>query len=804
MTMKRRVGRGVVVLSAVLGLHLVGAGAVWGKVLLETDLVTPDPLVKVYGGVVTEEAGSRGWQARGSEGLQGLREDRVEVDLVPLRERLAVGGTIEVELVRGSEGESETLFVLRDGAGGNAEYLYKFMMYWHDRKAQGVLAQPGEGVVMQWYVPSPVTPSNPTPDRDWVIPLEERVNQGERVRVAVTWGAAASDFRILVNGRKLKARVDRRLAFGDLFARATELVVGAYPGEPYGKKIYEGFMTSRVEGLRILDRPIGGGEGGAVSIATIGDNSRRAAGFSGKLVSGDELRVHLTGTVGAQGRFDIARLAGDRGVIGLDWRGYGVPVGETETEGADVREVRGYRVYVSEEPFATVEGLEPVETLRAKDQVHRLRDLREGVPYYVAVMAVRRDRSLAPVIWPVMGVAMEEERPGEYGGRYRIGAGDANPRAVVVGHLSRGGGRGVKKVYEREFEVDTGYTIGVETSPGELAANVTGDATSESEVTITVTDANGKAAAGRRLGILLATTSEYSGVIGGGEFTDATGGSLRGEAEVETDAFGRARLRYRAGFAAKTAIIVARDMETNDTGSGSVRTHIRATAQLSQVAPLQESVMKRGGYELKLSSSADWLTADGSSRAYLTARLQKNGKPAEGVPVSFKMSRGNGELRSLDLSTGRNGEARAVYTAGTKVGVVVVIVEAALEGNRMRATARIQLRSDAPAKIEVDLEKEELLADGRDDTDVVVTVTDVNKNPVRGAGVEFAVTEGDGRLTARQTETDGRGQVTANYQAGREVGKVEIDITVRSPAPTEEELEAARAAAVTATDAHVF
>jgi hypothetical protein len=87
---------------------------------------------------------------------------------------------------------------------------------------------------------------------------------------------------------------------------------------------------------------------------------------------------------------------------------------------------------------------------------------------------------------------------------------------------------------------------------------------------------------------------------------------------------------------------------------------------------------------------------------------------------------------------------------------------------------------------------------------VRVLVTDINDNPNDEVGVEYALVRGGGRLADERTTTDRRGETTTRYTAGRDPGPVELEITVRSPVPTEEELDAARDLAVAVSDHHFF
>ena len=69
---------------------------------------------------------------------------------------------------------------------------------------------------------------------------------------------------------------------------------------------------------------------------------------------------------------------------------------------------------------------------------------------------------------------------------------------------------------------------------------------------------------------------------------------------------------------------------------------------------------------------------------------------------------------------------------------------------------------------------------------------------IRAKGVGFVI--GSGSLRRIEEETDRDGISTAEYVAGRIPGRVSIGVTVRSTAPTEEELLAARELALAVVD----
>ncbi|HWR97282.1 MAG TPA: invasin domain 3-containing protein, partial [Candidatus Methanoperedens sp.] len=269
--------------------------------------------------------------------------------------------------------------------------------------------------------------------------------------------------------------------------------------------------------------------------------------------------------------------------------------------------------------------------------------------------------------------------------------------------------------------------------------------------------------------------------------------SFRGE----TDLFGRISATYVAGFAAKTAVIVARDLLSNSTGAGYVKTFIQAAAQL-ELEPAQPTEAMLQGYEIEVTSSDDWLTADGKSEAKITAKVTLNGRPVEGHTVRFGVTSGTGSIRAVKDKTGKDGIARAIYTAGKKIGIAVVTATDTTVG--ITGSVQIELRSDAPAKIKIGIKPEKLPADGRSTADLTVLVTDINDNPNDNTEVEYRIASGGGELREERTVTDKDGETKNEYEAGRSPGTVTFELTVRSAVPTDEELAKARDLALAVTD----
>jgi hypothetical protein len=661
-----------------------------------------------------------------------------------------------------------------------------------------------------------------------VVPFGFTPQAGEWVHVALSYGPGEGDNAVRVNGEVLPSAYPPigseaqirgpgtgtvTMTGGRLdFSGVVQARVGA-EGRDWDQGIGRGVLYlehSIVDDLRFHDEPVTSFDLSRLSfpgvaapeINRLEHDGEQAAGRSGKLVAGDSFSVSLYGTPGGAATFDIARIADFQGKIHLDWRGFGVYLEERDLfdrERINLRDVKEYRVYVSREPIGAIsEETPPVEVLEVPEQSFTVEGLEGGVPYYVAVVALMADERFHPVIWPAAGLPMEEvaDEEGHYTGTFIAGYGDRYPSAVVVGRLS-GGDAARSLTAEGEFEIDASLTLAVRAYPEELQA----DEKAQSEVRVTVTDANGEPVAGHEVRFLLATTSRFTGVVGGGQFADEVGGTLKRDFRGVTDMFGKVTATYRAGFAAKTAIIVARDMLSSDTGAGYVRTFIRAAAEL-ELEAYQEVSGKAVGYAITVTSSDEWLTADGESRARITALVTRDGLPVEGHRVSFRVSLGSGSIRALSDTTGEDGKSRAVYTAGRKIGVALISAVDQTVG--ISGYVQIELRSDAPAKIAVTIVPDHLPADGRSTAEVEVTVTDINDNPNEGVEVEYQVAIGSGRLRRLEKTTDKNGTSTAEYVAGRTPGRVTVEVIVRSAVPGEDEMLAARALALAVTDYTFF
>lgn len=715
-------------------------------------------------------------------------------------------GTIELDLTRGEKEPYEALFSFADG---NGDRLTLLAVNWEKkRRDRGLMEKaivfslqtPVAGVYhleRPWSFPNGI--SWPIPD----VLLGRTVPRGETMHVALAWGGG--DVDLFIDGKALPADKNALPQFFEALSRARTLIVGA---QTSSKKIPGGAwsMTAspignvQVHDVRLTPAELAQPIPSAPVVTAVTDNAFKAAGFSGKLVAGDKLQVTVVGTPGATASFDIAHFTDLDRKITLDWKGYGTYLEDKtffEEGEVNLRDVTAYRVYVSMAPIdVAAPGIEPAAVLKVQEQTYTLENLEPDTPYYTAVVAEMRDGTLRSAIATPTNLPMTETGPGIYGAEYGVTYQDRYAKAVVVGHLARGGAVATL-AGTVPFSIDPALTIAVTAEPSELKA----DEKSVSTVSVTVTDANGNPVTGHKVKFLLATTSQYTGVVGGGAFAEAVGGALKESAFAETDLFGRLTTTYVAGFAAKTAVIVARDMQSNSTGAGYVKTYIQAAAEL-ELEPVQPTMAMDAGYQITVTSSDEWLTADGKSQARITASVTRGGIPAEGHQVSFAVSSGVGSIRTVSDTTDKNGAARAVYTAGKKIGIVLITATDTTVG--ISGSVQIELRSDAPAKIAIKIDPEKLPADGRSRADISVLVTDINDNPNDNTEVEYRLASGGGNIRDEKGLTDKNGESVSEYVAGNMPGKVSIEITVRSTVPTDEELGKARDLALAVTDYDFF
>ncbi|HEY5998023.1 MAG TPA: hypothetical protein VI078_01805 [bacterium] len=777
--------------SGLLGAAVVAAlagalaGPVRAAVLVNTDFSQESAAITREGGEVGDRREGTGWRAK-SGGIRTTPQGRITVDLAKAGFN-PKEGTLDFVIKRAEEAPFETLFTLYDAQG---ETLYAMLFDW---KSTGGWNQPAPAILGGGTFRTFSRADGKRWGMAWIPRVPFRVGRGGTFRLTVTWQQGKRD-SLYINGRKIRTNQGSDEGLGPILAKAATMDLGV----EFGGRTYSNSMRSVIKEFRLLNVATGK-EIEPPAVSAVHHNARKVAGFSGKLVAGDTVGVVLKGSKGGNATFDLVHYPEVGKKLEIDWRGWGIYSGDKEAfEEGEVwlKNVSGYEVFIAQTPFdPAAPGMEPAAKLGVEEQVYTLETPEVDKPYYVSVVALMRDGSRRQVITPIVNQALTETAPGVYTGEYKVGWRDRYGRAALVGRLVADG-MTVTATNDYPFAMDPSLRLAVTTDPQELKA----DEKSTARVDVTVTNANGTPVPDHDVKFMLFTTSQYTGIVGGGAFTEQVGGTVKEMRFGKTDLFGKVSATYVAGFAAKTAILVARDMLSNDVGSGWVKTYITATAQL-ELQPVTVAA-EAEGYEIKLTSSDEWLTADGKSTARLTARVTLLGKPVEGRKVDFAVASGTGSIRVVKDLTDRNGEARAVYTAGKKIGLVVVTAKDVAAG--ISDSVQIELRSDAPAKIALKLDPQTLPADGRSRADLEVLVTDINDNPNDGVEVEYAIVEGTGELRSDRGLTDRNGQTATEYVAGETPGRVSIEITVRSTVPTPEEIVAVQDKALAVPDYRFF
>jgi hypothetical protein len=378
---------------------------------------------------------------------------------------------------------------------------------------------------------------------------------------------------------------------------------------------------------------------------------------------------------------------------------------------------------------------------------------------------------------------------GTYRGTYAIRPGDDYENGQILGHFVSSDNVAADNVMSAsKWTIDTQPRVVFSIDRTDLPA----DSTSKARVGLAVKDANGIVLKGRRFKLTLATTDEYTGLVGAGDFNKEVGATVEARWQGQTDAWGTVEFDYRSGFAAKTVILTAKDLESGGVAVDYITSYKEASIDIMLTPPRSLAATRRGlQYIMKIEATRTVLTADGQSRSVIRATVtDPTGKPVAGDNVVFTLSSPNGSIRTIEGVTNATGTATAEYIAGKKIGIVVVTATDILRS--VSASISIVLLSDAPAKIILRVRPDSLPADGFSRADIGVKVTDINDNPNDNTKVEFRVAAGTGKLDSLERVTDRSGDAANRFTAGTTPGTVTIAATVRSKVPTSAELAKAQ------------
>jgi hypothetical protein len=374
---------------------------------------------------------------------------------------------------------------------------------------------------------------------------------------------------------------------------------------------------------------------------------------------------------------------------------------------------------------------------------------------------------------------------GTYQGSYTIKPGDDFTDGQIAGQFVSADNVAADPVLSASrWTIETKPVVTFSIASKDLPA----DAGTKSRIKLTAKDANGNPLKGRNLKLTLSTTDEYTGLVGAGDFGKQVGASVETRWKGATDAWGEVEFDYVAGFAAKTVILQAKDLDSGGVSVDYITAYKEASIDIALTAPRSLAAARRGmQYMIKVEASRTQLTADGKSRSIIRATVtDPNGKPVAGDDVAFALSSPNGTLRAITGSTDSAGVATAEYIAGKKIGIVVISATDTIRN--VSGNVSILLLADAPAKIILKARPESLPADGNSKADIQVKVTDINDNPNKDTRVEFKVSQGVGKLDYADRTTDTFGDALNRFTAGTTPGIATILATVRSKVPTAAEL----------------
>jgi biotin carboxyl carrier protein len=381
---------------------------------------------------------------------------------------------------------------------------------------------------------------------------------------------------------------------------------------------------------------------------------------------------------------------------------------------------------------------------------------------------------------------MAEVKPGVYTGSYTFGFDDVGEKVAVEATLADFAGNSVTAVAAKTVDLDTRVRLVVTAKDTLLPA----DRASKTRISVRAEDANGDDVEGHELALTLSTTTEYTGVVGGGKVEDKFAAKDDvDDIEVKwsgvTDSFGELAATYTAGFAAKTALILAKDMTTGDMGAGWVNTYVASTVAIELLPRAARDAADLA--VMRMSLTPPWLTADGRSKSRVKVWLADlGGAPIAGAVVNFTLGGTNGSIKVLRGVTDEKGLAEAEYRAGTLAGFETIT--AAAPDYHVTQSMQIELRSDAPAKIDLVASAVSMPADGRTTSNLTAVVSDINDNRNPNVPVMFKVLEGGGAVAPAQANTDLKGVVEATYTAGTAPGIAVVEARHTSRAPTVEEL----------------
>lgn len=297
----------------------------------------------------------------------------------------------------------------------------------------------------------------------------------------------------------------------------------------------------------------------------------------------------------------------------------------------------------------------------------------------------------------------DPDNPGTYNGSYRIIQGDKMKPVSIIGHLVDRNGNVSDKIQITNYKIDTIIIVNMDRDKEEISTNENESIEARSSViTATLRDRHNNALKDREV--------EFQVVGGYGSMKPAIG---------KTDFEGKAKSTYTGGYVVETGYLAAEDRSTGYAGVTYVTTSKIGTVNilLEALAPLPGQPRTSNGIAyISLRAKPLRIEANGASVSVISAFLGYIGDdqqindpyyedyepdinimdrdtPINGVEIKFlirdyledqkrpayyglpkaeELGLKRGKIETVQPITDVNGEAKAVYTSGTKSGLVII------------------------------------------------------------------------------------------------------------------------------------
>ena len=160
---------------------------------------------------------------------------------------------------------------------------------------------------------------------------------------------------------------------------------------------------------------------------------------------------------------------------------------------------------------------------------------------------------------------------------------------------------------------------------------------------------------------------------------------------------------------------------------------------------------------------------------FVVSVLDQNGDPLAGTTVTFAVTAGGGTLSATADTTGENGLAATTLTLGSDPGGNTVEVTVA----GLNPKTYIALGVAIPRTLSrVSGDQQQGTPGTTLSAPLVVSVLDQNGRALAGAAVTFAVTAGEGTLSATTATTDANGRASSTLTLGSDPGGHTVEATV--------------------------